>query len=66
MYDRTGKMIKVGDMVLFRERVYTIRNFLPGMGRAGIACIEFVEQDRHDAHTDEVPDEWLVDLVKYG
>ena len=66
MHDSTGKTIKVGDEVRFMGRIYTIRNFLPGLGRDGIACIEFTEQDKHDAHTNAVPNEWSVDLIKYS
>ena len=57
--DSTGKPIKAGDTVRFRERLYTIAGFVIGTGRHGTAALEFKEP----VHTDEIPDEISVDLV---
>ena len=58
--DSTGKRICVGDRVRWRGQEYTIKSFLPGMGRHDeFAGIEF-EEKRHLA---EQPDEWAVDKL---
>ena len=56
--DSTGQFIKVGDPVLFRGRLYTIKEFIPNEGSFGTAQIIFNEQQ----HTDEIADEISVDL----
>ena len=58
--DSTNQAIEVGDKVMFRGKIYTIANFLPGLGRLGSAVVEFVEDE---IHTDETPDELSVDRV---
>lgn len=57
--DSTGKPIQIGDRVKFRGELYTIKRFMLGKGRGGIAAVEFEEAQ----HTDEIADEWSVDLV---
>lgn len=59
-YDSAGRSIREGNRVRFRGEVYTIKSFKPGEGRSGTAAIEFEEPE---IHTEEVPDEWSVDLV---
>ena len=58
--DSAGKPITVGSRVKFRDKLYTIKAFLPGQGRNGVNAIEFVEDE---VHVDELPDEISVDLV---
>lgn len=63
MLDSTGKMIAVGDKVRWRGGgPYTIKRFLPGQGRTGIAGIEF-EEPQPEPHQNELPDEWSVDRI---
>lgn len=57
--DSTGKAIKVGDRVRFRNKDYTIKGFIPNKGRHGCAAIQMVEP----LHINELPDEWSVDLL---
>lgn len=63
MLDSTGKTIAVGDKVRWRSQVYTIKQFLPGQGRTGIAGIEF-EEPQLAPHQNELPDEWSVDRME--
>lgn len=58
--DSTGKPINVGDRVKFRGGIYTIKRFMLGNGRAGVATIEFEEAQ----NVAEVADELSVDLVE--
>ena len=60
MQDSTGTFIQEGDRVRFRGEEYTIKAFRYGQGRYGTAAIEF----ERAAHTDEVPDEFSVDLLQ--
>lgn len=58
--DSRGRPIRRGDRVMFRGEVYTVADFMPGLGRFGSAVVEFKEPD---VHTDEVADELSVDKV---
>jgi hypothetical protein len=57
-----SRPIEVGDRVLFRGKVYTIKEFMPGRGRFGTAEILFEESQ--EGHTDEIADEISVDRVQ--
>lgn len=58
--DSTGKLIKIGELVKFRGRVYTIKEFLNnGRGDCGTRQIIFKEKQ----HVSEVACEFTVDLV---
>ncbi len=57
--DSTGKLLRVGDRVRFRGKVYQIAGFRPGEGVAGTCAITF----REPQHTTEVADEISVDLI---
>lgn len=59
-FDSSGKPIDVGDTVRFRGERYTIASFGPKVSSGyGTAQISFVE----DQHTDEVAEEFTVDIV---
>jgi len=58
-YDSTGKPIVERDKVRWRGQPYIIKSFHKGEGRSGIARIEFTTMP----HTDEVPDEFSVDIL---
>jgi len=58
-YDSAGKPIKIGDKVAFRGRLYTIAGFGAETAR-GAVSVWFEEKT---VHTDEIPDEWAIDLV---
>ena len=58
-WDSKGNSIKVGDKVMFRGKVYTIKRFLPTKGAGGSSQIEFEEKQ----HTPEIADEISIDLV---
>lgn len=57
--DSTGNPIQIGDKVLFRGRIFTIKTFVPGEGRMDTARIMFEEPQ----HTTEPADEISVDFV---
>ncbi len=57
--DSTGYPVDIGDKVRFRDRIYTIKEFLPGEGRGGTAVIKFHEKQ----HVGEVADEWSIDKI---
>ena len=59
--DSTGKPIEVGNRVKFRGKEFTIKGFNDGKGIHGTAQILFEEEV---THTEEVPDEISVDLIK--
>jgi hypothetical protein len=58
--DSAGRTIRVGDAVQWRGQRYTIKAFSERIGRFGTRVIEF-EEPLHV--TDEVPDEFAVDLA---
>jgi len=57
--DSTGIPIFVGDVVRFKNRYYRIKGFRQGEGRSSSWAIDFIEP----LHTDEVADEYSVDLL---
>ncbi len=57
--DSRGTPVRVGDVVRFRGKEYTIAAFGPKEGRFGTHLIEFTEEP----HTTEKPDEISIDLV---
>jgi hypothetical protein len=58
--DSAGRPIRVGDVVVWRNQRYTIKAFSDRIGRFGTRVLEF-EEPLHI--TDEVPDEFAVDLA---
>ena len=58
-FDSTGKSIKIGDKVKFRGTIYTIEEFLNTKGASDSPQIRFKETQ----HTDEIADEFSIDLV---
>ncbi len=59
--DSRGTPVRVGSLVKFRGKEYTIKKFNIGRGLFGTSTIEFEE----DQHTNEVADEICIDLVSY-
>lgn len=57
--DSTGKPIYIGDRVKFRGEEFTIKSFGKRSYR-GMITIEFEEPI---THTEEIPDEFSVDLI---
>lgn len=58
--DSAGKVIHVGDRVMFRGQTYTIKAFDNHGGRYGTRVIKFKEPQ----HVEEVADEISVDLIQ--
>ena len=59
--DSTGKPIFIGDIVKFRGKLYTIKEFLnKGSGKLGTWQIIFFEKQ----HVKEIADEISVDFIK--
>ena len=60
-YDSTGKPIQVGNVVKFRGELYTIKEFISPREGSRFNQILFEE----DQHTEEVADEFAVDLIRH-
>ena len=58
--DSTGKTILVGDVIRFRGKEYTIKEFNPKKGIYDTCSIEFNEPQ----HVTEVADEISVDFIR--
>ncbi len=57
--DSTGKQIKAGDRIRFRNHEYTLKDFGPFEDFYGVATLIFEEE----LHTDETPNECTVDKI---
>ena len=61
-YDSARNPIQVGNKVRFRGQIYTIKEFSDEKGPYFKTPVLIFEEE--SIHTDEIPEEAIVDLVK--